>query len=184
MFTPLIRHSMLLPRGTSRRSSRNAGSLALLTTIQFALSLLLRILQWLLPRNTPANPVWPSTGSRIKIELPMDTPTFRESVSDAIRFWEPRRLVYNAVLSVIVLFYFFRAYPASKAVLTLDSILGMFLLVVLANVAYCAACLVPRWAETHRAFAASPWLVSYSCFIEAPACVMLPCSKSVLMVIF
>jgi len=69
----------------------------------------------------------------------MDTPTFRESVSDAIRFWEPRRLVYNAVLSVIVLFYFFRAYPASKAVLTLDAILGMFLLVVLANVAYCAA---------------------------------------------
>src|SRR5882762_11970032 len=65
----------------------------------------------------------------------MDTPTFRESVSDAIRFWEPRRLVYNALLSVIVLFYFFRAYPVSKAVLTLDSILGMFLLVVLANVA-------------------------------------------------
>src|SRR5207247_5712679 len=100
----------------------------------FALSLLLHILHWLLPRNTPANPVWPSTGSRVKIELPMDTPTFRESVSDAIRFWEPRRLVYNAVLSVIVLFYFFRAYPASKAVLTLDAILGMFLLVVLANV--------------------------------------------------
>src|SRR5437660_522130 len=124
MFTPLIRHSMLLPRGTSRRSSRNAGSLALLTTIQFALSLLLRILQWLLPRNTPANPVWPSTGSRVKIELPMDTPTFRESVSGAIRLWEPRRQVYNAVLSVIVLFYFFRAYPASKAVLTLDAILA------------------------------------------------------------
>src|SRR5204862_65295 len=26
--------------------------------------------------------------------------------------------------------------------------------------------------------------ISYSCFMEAPACVMLPCSKSVLMVIF
>ncbi len=55
----------------------------------------------------------------------MDTPTFRESVSDAMHFWEPRRLVYNALLSVIVLFYFFRAYPASKAFLMLDSILGL-----------------------------------------------------------
>ena len=77
----------------------------------------------------------------------MDTPTFRESVSDAMRFWEPRRLLYNALLSVIVLFYFFRAYPASKTVLTLDSILGLFLLVVLANVAYCAAYLVDVFAQ-------------------------------------
>jgi hypothetical protein len=77
----------------------------------------------------------------------MDAPTFRESVSDALRFWEPRRPVYNALLSVIVLFYFFRAYPASKAILTLDSILGLFLLVVLANVAYCAAYLVDVFAQ-------------------------------------
>jgi hypothetical protein len=77
----------------------------------------------------------------------MDAPTFRESVSDALRFWEPRRLVYNALLSVIVLFYFFRAYPASKAILTLDSILGLFLLVVLANVANCAAYLVDVFAQ-------------------------------------
>src|SRR5712664_298631 len=26
----------------------------------------------------------------------MDAPFFRESVTDAIRFWEPRRLLYNA----------------------------------------------------------------------------------------
>jgi hypothetical protein len=77
----------------------------------------------------------------------MNTPTFRESVSDAMRFWEPWRLIYNALLSVIVLFYFFRAYPASKAILTLDSILGLFLLVVLANVAYCAAYLSDVFAQ-------------------------------------
>src|SRR5260370_28203168 len=77
----------------------------------------------------------------------MDAPTFRESVSDAMRFWEPRRLVYNALLSVIVLFYFFKAYPASKAILTLDSILGLFLLVVLANIAYCAAYLADVFAQ-------------------------------------
>ena len=77
----------------------------------------------------------------------MDAPTFRESITDAIRFWEPRRLAYNALLSVIVLFYFLRAYPASKAVLTLDSILGLFLLAVLANVAYCAAYLADAFAQ-------------------------------------
>lgn len=44
----------------------------------------------------------------------MDTPTLRESVSDAMRFWEPRRLIYNGLLSVIVLFYFFKAYPAPQ----------------------------------------------------------------------
>jgi hypothetical protein len=69
----------------------------------------------------------------------MDTATLREAVTDAIRYWEPRRIAYNALLATIVIFYFFRAYPASKAVLTLDSILGLFLLAVLANVAYCAA---------------------------------------------
>jgi len=79
--------------------------------------------------------------------MQMDTPTFRESVSDAMRFWEPRRLVYNGLLTVIVLFYFLRAYPASKAMLTLDSILGLFLLVVLANVAYCAAYLADVFAQ-------------------------------------
>jgi hypothetical protein len=77
----------------------------------------------------------------------METPTFRESVSDALRYWEPRRLAYNALLSVIVLFYFFRAYPASKAILTLDSILGLFLLAVLANVAYCAAYVADVFAQ-------------------------------------
>jgi hypothetical protein len=31
----------------------------------------------------------------------MDTTDLRESATDAIRFWEPRRLIYNAVLARI-----------------------------------------------------------------------------------
>ena len=69
----------------------------------------------------------------------MDTTNLRESVTDAIRFWEPRRLVYNAVLVATVLIYFALSYPASKAQLTLDGAQGVFILAVLANVAYCAA---------------------------------------------
>jgi uncharacterized membrane protein len=69
----------------------------------------------------------------------MDAQTLRESVTGAIRYWEPRRLVYNAVLAAVVLIYFGIYYPASKSFLSVDSVLGLFLLVVLANVAYCAA---------------------------------------------
>jgi hypothetical protein len=69
----------------------------------------------------------------------MDTQTFRESVTGAIRYWEPRRLVYNAVLAAIVLLYFGMNYPASRSILSTNFVLSLFLLAVLANVAYCAA---------------------------------------------
>ena len=72
---------------------------------------------------------------------------FRESLTDAIRYWEPLRLVYNAVLAVIVLFYFWMGYPASKAAFSVNSILLIFLLAVLANVAYCAAYLADIFAQ-------------------------------------
>ena len=80
-------------------------------------------------------------------ETSMESPTLREAVSDAIRYWEPRRLVYNTLLAVIVLFYFVRAYPASKAALQLDALLGLFLLAVMANVAYCAAYVADVFAQ-------------------------------------
>jgi len=76
----------------------------------------------------------------------MDTPPFANLCRTAIRFWDRRRLVYNALLSVIVLFYFFRAYPVSKAVLrSFDP--GDVSLVVLANVAYCAAYVADAFAQ-------------------------------------
>jgi hypothetical protein len=63
----------------------------------------------------------------------------REIVTNALRYWEPRRLVYNAVLATVVLAYFFAAWPSSKTTLTVDGALVVFVLAVLANVAYCAA---------------------------------------------
>jgi hypothetical protein len=78
----------------------------------------------------------------------MDAQTLRESLTDAIRYWEPLRLAYNAVLAVIVLIYFWIGYPASKAEFSVDGILILFLLAVLANVAYCAAYLVDIFAQS------------------------------------
>jgi hypothetical protein len=77
----------------------------------------------------------------------MDTPSFRESLTDAIRYWEPLRLAYNAALAIIVLVYFWIGYPASRAGLSVDSTLVVFLMAVLANVAYCAVYLVDLFAQ-------------------------------------
>src|SRR5258708_40104994 len=72
----------------------------------------------------------------------MDAPTLRDHFTDAIRFWEPRRVIYNGVLALSVIIYFATGYPSSKSVLSVDFVLGLFLLAVAANVAYCAAYLV------------------------------------------
>jgi hypothetical protein len=71
----------------------------------------------------------------------------RESATDAIRFWEPRRLIYNAALAAIVLLSFVASYPASRVELTVDGALGVFLLAALANIAYCAAYVVDIFAQ-------------------------------------
>jgi hypothetical protein len=77
----------------------------------------------------------------------MEAPSVREYVTSAIRYWEPRRIVYNIVLAGVVGIYFGLAWPASKQTLTTDSILVLFLLAVLANVAYCAAYFVDVFAQ-------------------------------------
>ena len=78
----------------------------------------------------------------------MDTATLRERATDAIGYWEPRRLVYNLVLAAIVLAYFVAGLPFTKGILSVDFVLGLFLLAVLANVAYCAAYAVDLFAQT------------------------------------
>ena len=62
----------------------------------------------------------------------------RELTTDALRYWEIRRILYNVILAVIVLGHFAAAWPASKSSVTFDGTLGLFLLAVLANVAFSA----------------------------------------------
>jgi hypothetical protein len=64
---------------------------------------------------------------------------FRAALTDAIRYWEPRRLVYNLVLIAITALGFVEHWPQSLRSLSFDLAQGLFLLAVLANVAYCAA---------------------------------------------
>ena len=65
--------------------------------------------------------------------------TRQEAFTDAIRFWERGRIAYNVVLALIVLAYFAAGWPASKTNITVNLLLGLFVLAVLANIAYCAA---------------------------------------------
>ena len=63
----------------------------------------------------------------------------REKASNAIRFWERWRILYNLVLMVVVVLHFVAAYPASKQVLSINFCLALFLLAVVANILYCTA---------------------------------------------
>jgi hypothetical protein len=77
----------------------------------------------------------------------MDQHALKDSITDAIRYWEPRRVLYNGVLAAIVIAYFCIGLPASKQNLNADFALGIFLLAVVANVAYCAAYIADFFAQ-------------------------------------
>src|SRR5262249_44432826 len=89
-------------------------------------------------------------------------PRFPEIASDALRYWEPRRLLYNLALLLVVLAHFYSSWPDSKAFLTRDTFLGFFFLAVLANVLYCAAYaadLFVQFSGQRAAWARWRWMV-------------------------
>ena len=68
--------------------------------------------------------------------------SFRGLLADAIQFWEPRRLVYNFVLTAVAAVWLVATWPHFRPALTLSSLTIMSVLALLANVCYCAAYLV------------------------------------------
>ncbi len=69
-------------------------------------------------------------------------PPFREIVTDAVRYWELRRLGYNALLAALVLGWVVFTWPHFRSALTFSSLAAIVALAVLANICYCAAYLV------------------------------------------
>jgi hypothetical protein len=67
---------------------------------------------------------------------------FRGLLADAIRFWEPRRLVYNFALAAVPAAWLVATWPHFRPALTLSSLFLLAILAVLANACYCAAYLV------------------------------------------
>jgi hypothetical protein len=68
-------------------------------------------------------------------------------IANGLRYWEPRRAIYNGVLALVVLAHFALAWPGSRAKVSFDALLGFFLLAVLANVCYCAAYLADLFVQ-------------------------------------
>jgi hypothetical protein len=72
---------------------------------------------------------------------PKDTedPSFSDALKSAIRYWEPRRLIYNLALCLVVAVDFLAAWPDSKSLVGPETFRTLFWLGVLANVSYGAA---------------------------------------------
>ena len=88
--------------------------------------------------------------------------TFGVRAADALRYWEPRRLAYNVVLAGVVAAHVAAGWPASRLLFERDHVLMLFLLAVLANVAYCAAYAVDlfiQFSELRAAWPRRRWLL-------------------------
>ena len=90
-----------------------------------------------------------SQGAKIKLSTsatsnapgstPSDPVPFRDLLSDAIVYWEPRRIGYNAFLALVVLGWTAFTWPHFRSAFTWQSLLWLFVLAGLVNVCYCAA---------------------------------------------
>ena len=65
--------------------------------------------------------------------------TPRDALSDAIRYWEPRRILFNVVLAIVTGTVYMANFPHLHRELSFDTVQTLVVLAVLANVAYCAA---------------------------------------------
>jgi len=66
----------------------------------------------------------------------------RSYLMDAIKFWEPRRIPYNLVLTAVTAVWFALDWPHFRPGLNLQHLLALLVLAGCANVCYCAAYLV------------------------------------------
>ena len=66
-------------------------------------------------------------------------PTLLELATDALRYWEPRRILYNAILVVVTLGEMRARWSSTRYVPQVDLFLALFILAVIANLLYCAA---------------------------------------------
>jgi hypothetical protein len=90
-----------------------------------------------------------SDGARLQSGLldSMSEVSVREALSEAIRYWEPRRVLFNVVLILEVAVIFCLNLPGSRHHLNVDVALVLFVLAVLANVAYFASYVVDIAAQ-------------------------------------
>jgi len=57
----------------------------------------------------------------------------------AVKFWEPRRLLYNLLLFAVVVIWVVKSWPHFRPAMTWEALGIMTVLALLANVCYCSA---------------------------------------------
>jgi hypothetical protein len=67
---------------------------------------------------------------------------FRLTLTEALRFWEPRRILYNLVLVALAGVWVVRTWPHFRPAVVAPHLPEVFVLAGLANLCYCAAYLV------------------------------------------
>jgi len=67
---------------------------------------------------------------------------FRTILSDALRFWEPRRFLYNSVLAAVVIAWISLTWPRFRPMINRSALFLLMVLALMANACYCAAYLV------------------------------------------
>jgi len=84
--------------------------------------------------------------TNIRAQIP-----WRDALSDAIRYWEPRRIVYNLALAVVVLVSAVTFWMQIRDRISFEPLLALLVLAVLANVCYSAAYLMdlPMQLSSH-----------------------------------
>lgn len=77
--------------------------------------------------------------------------SLRDALSDAIHYWELRRIVYNLALAAVVIALAVMFWAQIRDRLSFELLLGLLVLAVLANLCYCAAYLadVPMQLSSH-----------------------------------
>lgn len=65
--------------------------------------------------------------------------TPRDALSEAIRYWEPRRVLFNVLLTVVAGTVYMANFPNERREFSFDTVQSLIVLAVLANIAYCAA---------------------------------------------
>ncbi len=81
------------------------------------------------------------TSSRLSSE---ESPSreVRRNFRDALRYWEPRRLLYNFVLAAVALSWLVATWPHFRPMLNASTFLILSVLALLFNICYCAAYVV------------------------------------------
>lgn len=79
---------------------------------------------------------------------------FRGILSDAIGYWERRRILYNLLLTAVVITWIVATWPHFRPAFRWDSFVALMVLAVLANLCYCAAYFadLPMQYSTFREF--------------------------------